>query len=119
MSACAEMPISKAQPHPAPQPNDQITLSRAAYEKLQAQAALAKTQNIETAACVSAESRVDSLQKELAAVRAGDPNYQRLQAKLADLQNRLNQSQQREADLRRKLNELIQIEKSAHLAGGR
>lgn len=94
-------------------------MSRAAYEKLQAQAEQVKSQDVETAACISAQARVDSLQKELTAVRAGDPNYQHLQAKLADLQNRLNQSQQHEAELRRKLNELIQIEKNARLVGGR
>ncbi|MEY2341834.1 hypothetical protein AB4090_06955 [Acidithiobacillus sp. IBUN Pt1247-S3] len=79
----------------------------------------AKNQTAETAACTSASARVTSLQKELAELRAGDPSYQNLQSKITDLQNRLNQSQQHEGELRKKLNELIQIEKNSRVVGGR
>jgi hypothetical protein len=41
-----------------------------------------------------------------------------LEARVNDLQNRLLQSQQREMDLRKKLNELVQIEKNARLPQG-
>ncbi|MDA8114677.1 MAG: hypothetical protein ACYCR3_05760 [Acidithiobacillus sp.] len=71
-----------------------------------------------TASCVSEKAEAASLTKQLADARAGDPGYQKLEARVNDLQNRLLQSQQREMDLRKKLNELVQIEKNARLPQG-
>lgn len=119
LSGCAEVPPSKPVPHSVVLQADQIIISRAAYQQLQQRADLAQSSVTETASCISAQGRVASLQKELTALRAGDPSYQNLQNKLTDLQNRLTQSQQRESELRKKLNELIQIEKNSRTVGGR
>ncbi|PKY12202.1 hypothetical protein B1757_00470 [Acidithiobacillus marinus] len=71
-----------------------------------------------TAPCISEKVEAELLSKQLADARAGDPGYQKLESKVNDLQNRLQQSQQHEAELRRKLNELVQIEKNAHFPQG-
>lgn len=68
-----------------------------------------------TASCHSAKNEAANLAQQLAEARAGDPIYQKLETRINDLQNRLAQSQQRESDLRKKLNELVQIEKNAGL----
>ncbi|MHB8249117.1 MAG: hypothetical protein ACYDCX_09590 [Acidithiobacillus sp.] len=68
-----------------------------------------------TASCSSVKNEAASLAQQLAEARAGDPVYQKLEGRINDLQNRLAQSQQRESDLRKKLNELVQIEKNAGL----
>ncbi|MHB1280212.1 hypothetical protein [Acidithiobacillus sp.] len=70
------------------------------------------------ASCSSEKTEAASLSKQLSDARAGDPGYQKLEARVNDLQNRLAQSQQREMELRKKLNELVQIEKNARLPQG-
>ncbi|RBL98744.1 hypothetical protein C3R74_12785 [Acidithiobacillus ferridurans] len=80
-------------------------------------AALEKTAPV-TASCVSEKAEAASLTSQLTEARAGDPGYQKLQTRVNELQNRLSQSQQREAELRKKLNELVQIEKNARLPQG-
>jgi hypothetical protein len=71
-----------------------------------------------TASCASEKADVASLSKQIADARAGDPGYQKLEARANDLQNRLAESRQREMGLRKKLDELVQIEKNARLPQG-
>ncbi|WP_319025467.1 hypothetical protein [Acidithiobacillus ferriphilus] len=88
---------------------------------LQAQiAALEKATPVtaSTASCFSEKTEAASLSKQLADARAGDPGYQKLEARANDLQNRLAESRQREMILRKKLDELVQIEKNARLPQG-
>ncbi|MEY2333525.1 hypothetical protein GL267_001060 [Acidithiobacillus ferrianus] len=72
-----------------------------------------------TASCLSEKAEAANLNQQLMDARAGDPGYQKLEARVNELQNRLAQSQQREVELRKKLNELVQIEKNARLPQGR
>ncbi len=101
-------------------PGEQV-IKTSTLAALQAQiAALEKATPVtaSTASCVSEKTEAASLSKQLADARAGDPGYQKLEARANDLQNRLAESRQREMILRKKLDELVQIEKNARLPQG-
>ena len=119
LTGCATTPTTHLPPDAVIlQPGEQVvkTVTLAA---LHAQIAALEKMVPVTAPCISEKAEAASLGKQLADARAGDPGYQKLESKVNDLQNRLLQSQQREADLRRKLNELVQIEKNARFPQGR
>jgi hypothetical protein len=114
-----------ATPPPLPPPNTVIlkpgeqVIQTSELTALQAHiAALEKVTPI-TASCLSEKAEAANLNQQLIDARAGDPGYQKLEARVNELQNRLAQSQQREMELRKKLNELVQIEKNARLPQGR
>ncbi|AEM48965.1 conserved protein of unknown function [Acidithiobacillus ferrivorans] len=101
-------------------PGEQV-IQTSTLAALQAQiAALEKATPVtaSAASCVSEKAEAASLSKQLADARAGDPGYQKLEARANDLQNRLAESRQREMGLRKKLDELVQIEKNARLPQG-
>ncbi|MFA6181103.1 MAG: hypothetical protein WC672_03170 [Acidithiobacillus sp.] len=117
LAGCAATPLPSPPNTVTLKPGEQV-VQTSTLMALRAQiAALEKVAPV-TAACVSEKAEVASLTSQLADARAGDPGYQKLETRVNELQSRLTQSQQRETDLRKKLNELVQIEKNARLPQG-
>ena len=117
LAGCAATPLPSPPNTVTLKPGEQV-VQTSTLMALRAQiAALEKTTAV-TASCVSEKAEVASLTSQLADARAGDPGYQKLETRVNELQGRLSQSQQRETDLRKKLNELVQIEKNARLPQG-
>ena len=117
LAGCATTPLPSPSNTVTLKPGEQV-VQTSTLIALRAQiAALEKTAAV-TASCVSEKAEVASLTRQLADARAGDPGYQKLETRVNELQGRLSQSQQRETDLRKKLNELVQIEKNARLPQG-
>ena len=114
LGGCATTPQAPAPKTIALAPGETI-IKIATLEAMKAQIAEMEKPVATTASCRSATAAATSLAQQLAEARAGDPVYQKLETRINDLQNRLAQSQQRESDLRKKLNELVQIEKNAGL----
>ncbi len=120
LTGCAEQATLQPKTRTIVLQPGEVVISAAELARLrQAASTPTKEPSGVTATCSSDAAQIAHLSEQIAAARAGDPGYQRLQAKVDDLQNRLNQAQQRESELRKKLNELIQIEKSAHLSPGK
>lgn len=92
---------------------DETVIKTQELDALKQQVAQLQQQVATISQCEAWKAQVGSLTQQLAETRAGDPLYQKLEAQIEDLQNRLTQAQSREATLRQKLNELIQIEKNA------
>lgn len=114
LGGCATTPQTLAPQTITLAPGETI-IKIATLEAMKAQIASLEKPVAATASCRSVKDEAASLARQLAEARAGDPVYQKLEARINDLQNRLAQSQQRESDLRKKLNELVQIEKNAGL----
>ena len=117
LAGCATTPLPSPPNTVTLKPGEQVVQTSTLMALRDQIAALEKTAPV-TASCVSEKAEAESLSGQLAEARAGDPGYQKLQTRVNELQNRLSQSQQREAELRKKLNELVQIEKNARLPQG-
>nr|WP_226830220.1 hypothetical protein [Acidithiobacillus caldus] len=112
------MPSEKPKPPSVVLAPGEVVVSASRLAALEAKVAELEKAPAPTADCRSAQSEASNLARQLAAARAGDPGYQKLEAKVNDLQNRLSQALQREGELRKKLNELVQIEKNARVPQG-
>ncbi|WP_024893425.1 hypothetical protein [Acidithiobacillus thiooxidans] len=118
LTGCASTPVPDLPSNAVLlKPGEQI-IKTSELATLKAQIAELEKVTPVTAPCISEKAEAAVLSKQLADARAGDPGYQKLENKVNDLQNRLLQSQQHEAELRRKLNELVQIEKNARFPQG-
>ncbi len=118
LAGCATTPLPLLPPNTVILKSGEQVIQTSKLAALQARIGMLEKVTPVTASCVSEKAEAASLTKQLADARAGDPGYQKLEARVNDLQNRLLQSQQREMDLRKKLNELVQIEKNARLPQG-